>query len=94
MTVTELVAWDPAGYAVPQIFQGLVPARDLFLVSYLSVGDDFLEALKGLELTPGLVQGLPGPNGSKVQLTVEEVSQEDAALRVRYTLSYGMSSGQ
>lgn len=94
MTVTELVAWDPEGYGTPQSFQALIPARDLFLESYLSAGDDFLEALKGLELTSGLLQELPGPDGSKVQLTVEEVAQEDAALRVRYTLTYTASSGE
>jgi hypothetical protein len=94
MTITELVAWNPESYGTPQSFQALIPARDLFLESYLSIGDDFLEALKGLELTPGLLQELPGPDGSKVQLTVEEVAQEDAALRVRYTLTCTASSGE
>ncbi len=90
-TITELVAWDPEGYGSPQDFQALVPARDLFLKSYLCVGDDFLEAFDGLELTAGLTQELPGPDGSKVQLTVEEVSQEGAAPRVRYSLTYSGS---
>ncbi len=91
MTVTELVAWDPMSYDSPRDFQTLIPARDLFLESYLSVGDGFLEAFEGLKLTTGLTQELPGPDGAKVQLTVEEVSQEDAALRVRYTLTYAGS---
>lgn len=94
MTVTELVAWDPVSYDSPRDFQALVPARDLFLESYLAVGDGFLEAFEGLEVAPGLTQELPGPDGTKVQLTVEEVSQEEAALRVRYTLTCTTSSGE
>ncbi len=89
--VTELVAWDPQAYSAAQDFQALVPARDLFLKSYLSIGDDFLEAFDGLQLTPGLTQELPGPDGATIRLTVEEMTQEDAALRVRYTLAYAGS---
>lgn len=88
VTVTELVAWDTRRRGDQPSFTALAPVRDFFLNSYLCPGDDFWQTFGQLELAPGLTEVLSAANGARIQVAVEEVSDEGGAVRTRYSLTY------